>query len=130
MLYYLFSSTDKSLRDQEYDNLLALYYESLAKTVRLLGSNPDQLFTFENLKDELKRFGNFSLLMVPMIIEVSQAHSNEISKMDEMFNKAADGEGQINLITGLSGTGQQEYDRRINELLENIVNLGYFHQVN
>lgn len=126
ILYNLFSSTDKELRSKEYDSLIQLYYSSLSKTVKLLGSNPDELFTFADLMDELKHYGVYALLMVPMLLQVSQAHSNEISNMDEMFDKVADGENKINLITGLSSEGQSEYERRINEVFEDIIEMGYY----
>lgn len=129
LLYYLFTSTDKALRDQEYENLIAEYHDSLAKTVRLLGSDPNKLFTLENLKDELKRLGNYALIMGPTILEISFAESSEIPKFDEMFDKVAEGKVKIDLITGLSGNGQQEFDRRSNELLDDIVDFGYFRKI-
>lgn len=126
ILYNIFSSTDKALRDKEYTNLIKLYHESLSKTVKLLGSDPDELFTLENLLSELKRFGVYALLMSPMLLQVSLAHSNEISNMDEMFDKVAEGESKINLVTELSSEGQSEYHRRLNEVFEDVIQLGYY----
>lgn len=126
IFYNIFSSTDKALRDKEYTNLIKLYHESLSKTVKLLGSDPDELFTFENLLSELKRFGVYALLMSPMLLQVSLAHSNEISNMDEMFDKVAEGESKINLVTELSSEGQSEYHRRLNEVFEDVIQLGYY----
>lgn len=130
LLYNIFTSTDKALRDREYDNILKCYYDSLSKTVKLLGSNPDELFTFENLKDDLKRCGNYALIMAPCLLQISLAESSEISNLDEMFDKAADGEATLDIITGLSENGQQEFDRRIGEVFEDVVRLGYYRQVN
>lgn len=126
IFYNIFSSTDKALRDKEYTNLIKLYHESLSKTVKLLGSDPDELFTLENLLSELKRFGVYALLMSPMLLQVSLAHSNEISNMDEMFDKVAEGESKINLVTELSSEGQSEYHRRLNEVFEDVIQLGYY----
>lgn len=126
IFYNIYSSTDKALRDKEYTNLIKLYHESLSKTVKLLGSDPDELFTFENLLSELKRFGVYALLMSPMLLQVSLAHSNEISNMDEMFDKVAEGESKINLVTELSSEGQSEYHRRLNEVFEDVIQLGYY----
>lgn len=126
IFYNIFSSTDKTLRDKEYTNLIELYYESLSKTVKLLGSDPGELFTFEDLLSELKRFGVYALLMSPMLLQVSLAHSNEISNMDEMFDRVAEGESKINLVTGLSSEGQSEYHRRLNEVFEDVIQLGYY----
>lgn len=129
LVYNLFSSTDKALRDKEYDNLIALYHKSLCNTVKLLGSNPDKLFTLDNLKSELKRCGNFALITVPMIMQVSQADSSEITNMDEMIDKTAENGSELHLVTGLSDERQSEFGRRLNEMVEDIVRLGYYHKI-
>lgn len=126
IFYNIFSSTDKELRDKEYNNLIKLYYDALSNMVKLLGSEPEELFTFEDLLSELKRFGVYALLMTPMLLQVSLAHSNEISNMDEMFDKVAEGESKINLVTSLSDEGQSEYCRRLNEVFEDIIQLEYY----
>lgn len=127
----IFLSTDKAFRDNEYANLLQLYHKSLSKTVKLLGSDPDKLFTFDDLQAELKKHGSFALLMAPMAIQTSVADSSEISNLDEMCDKMAEGEGQQEFITGLNETAQFEYNRRLNGVFEDVVDkLGYYHQLN
>lgn len=129
LLYNIFTSTDAELRNNDYDNLLKLYHDSLSNTVRLLGSMPDQLFTLDDLKDEMKKCGNFALLLAPMLIQVCQADSSEISNLDEMSNKIAEGETQQELITGLNEHAQQEYDRRLNGVIGDLIRLGYYHKI-
>lgn len=116
-------------RDKEYENVLKLYYESLAKTVRLLGSDPDKLFTFANLKDELKRFGNYLLIMSPLWISTTQVDPSEMTGMDEMFDEAEDSEITTDLISGFNKEGQREFERRINGLLEDVIELGYYRKI-
>lgn len=112
LVYCIFGSTDKTLRDNEYENLLKLYYETLSKTVKLLGSNPDELFTFEDLNDELKTCGVYALLKGPMLLQITLADLPDESG-GQSFN------------SGLSEECQREFDRRINGILEDIVRLGY-----
>lgn len=102
ILYNIFTSTEKALRDKEYENFLELYHESLSKTVKLLGSNPDELFTFKDLTNELEKCGNYALMMAPCMLHVSLAQS------------AA-------LIPDLNKERQLEFDRRINGVFEDIV---------
>lgn len=97
--------------------------------VKSLGSNPDELFTLDNLKDELKRCGNYAFLLAPMLISVSLAESSEISNLDEMCDKIADGERRHELITGLSDKAQLEYERRLNDTVEDLVKLGYYRKI-
>lgn len=125
LAFYLFSSTDQSLRDAEYDNLLALYHASLAKTVKLLGSDPDKLFTLENLKSEMKKCGKYTLIIAPIGVLLSQADSSRTPDLNEAFENVGDG-GKVEFITGLNDKGQQEYDRRLNEMYEDVVRRGYF----
>lgn len=126
LLYNIFTSTDRALREKEYTNLIRLYYESLSKTVKLLGSDPDKLFTYDDLLAELKRCGVYALLMAPLLLQILQANSNEISNMDEVFDKVANGESKIELVTTLSSKGQSEYDRRLNEVFEDVIAMGYY----
>lgn len=129
LLYNIFTSTSKELRAKEYDNLIQLYHESLSKMVKSLGSDPDELFTLDNLKDELKRCGNYAFLLAPMLISVSLADSSEISNLDEMCDKIADGERRHELITGLSDKAQLEYEQRLNDTVEDLVKLGYYQKI-
>lgn len=129
LVYNLFTSTDKTLRDKEYNNLLQLYHSSLSKTVKLLGSNPDELFTFDDLQSELKRCGNYALMLAPLLIQISQASSSEVTNLDEMCDKMAEGEDTQGLITGLSESGQLEYERRLNDVVEDVIKLGYYHKI-
>lgn len=124
----LFSSTDKALRDKEYHNLIQLYYDSLSKTINLLGSNANELFTNEDLIGEMKRFGVYALLISPLLMGVLLADPSEVSNLDEMFDKVASGEGRINLVSDLSAERQLEYDRRMNDVFEDVINLGYYQQ--
>lgn len=130
LLDNLFTSTDKALRGKEYNNLLQLYHSSLSKTVRLLGSNPDKLFSFDHLQSELKRCGNYALLRAPMLIQISQANSSEVINLDEMCDNMAEGGSVQGLVAGLTGNGQLAYERRLNDAVEDVVQLGYYHTIN
>lgn len=123
----IFNSTNKAIRDKEYDNLLAIYYESLSKMVKLLGSDPDKLFTFENLHDELRRYGNYLLTLTPLWVVLACAKPNEIANLDEIFENSD--RSNKDLVAELSEKGQAEFNQRINDLLEDIVRLGYYRKV-
>lgn len=112
IVYCIFGSTDKTLRDNEYENLLQLYYETLSKTVKLLGSNLNELFTFADLIEELKTCGVYALLKGPMLLQITLADLPDES-------------GAQSFNSGLSEGAQREYDRRINGILEDVVRLGY-----
>lgn len=91
---------------------MKLYYGTLSKTVKLLGSNPDELFTFEDLNNELKTCGVYALLKGPMLLQICLA-----DLPDETGGQGFNGK--------LSDEHQQEYDRRINGVFEDVVRFGY-----
>lgn len=82
-----------------------------------------------DLNDEMKRCGNYALMLAPLIIQVSQAVASEVSQLDKVIDKAVEGDGQVELVTSLSEKGQLAYDRCLNELFEDIVNLGYYRKL-
>lgn len=75
--------------------------------VKLLGSNSDQLITYDDLLSEQKRCGMYALWIVPLYSKMLYADNSELSKVDEMFDK------------------RLEHDRRLAEVFEDIINLGY-----
>lgn len=130
IFHNLFNSTDKALRDSEYENLLTLYYETLSKSVRLLGSDPNELFTFQNLKSELKRFGNYALIMGPLwILETQQQHGTDEVFSDDMFDKPASAKSEPAAGSGMRENGQDEFARRIKGLMEDIERLEYYRKI-
>lgn len=88
-------------------------------TVRSLGSDPDKLFTFQNLHDELKRCGNLTLILAPMLTEILLADSSELSNLDEGDYK--------DFFAGLSGKDQ--YAHRLNEVFGDVLRLGYYRKL-
>lgn len=129
LIHNIFNSTDKVLRDKEYNNLIAVYYKSMSQTVKALGSDLEKLFTHENLKEELMRFGNFALIVTPLFILSAQIQLNESNTVG-MFEDNTERKDDANPISGgLSEKNQIEYDRRINELLEDIVNLSFYRKI-
>lgn len=126
ILCNIFSSTDKKLRDNDYLNLLKLYYESLSKMVEMLGSNPDKLFTFENLMEEMKKCGNYALILAPIVIAVS---TDAISSLDETFKKVAAGESGQNSFSSINNESQLRFNERLEGLLDDIIKYGYYRKM-
>lgn len=123
VVFHLFTATDKELRAKEYDNLIRLYYDSLANMVRLLGSNPDELFTFDNLLSELKRVGYYVLLVAPIYLQV--AYANEFTNLDEMCDNMVNGGKQLEMVKELKGAALDAYRQRLNDVVADVVRMGY-----
>lgn len=89
-LYHnIFGATDKALRDHHYEQLLEAYYASLSGIVRKLGSNPDQLFTYADLKSELLKFGEYALICTTLVMDARfQRKTHDASRkcIDELVS--------------------------------------------
>lgn len=129
LFHCIFTSTDKSFRDLEYDNLIELYYESLAKTVKLLGSDVEKLITMANLKDELKRYGNYLLIMTTFSILLALVDAIDTTNRDIRFENNGQNESPKERIAKFYDYNPSEFDRRINDLFDDIVKYGYYRKV-
>lgn len=127
LLYNLFTSTDKKTRETEFGNLIRTYHEQLSENVRKLGSDPDVLFPFETLKNELKSCGNFAVCVVPMLIQICLVDAKDVVDLNEAMYE---GNEKLDFIQGFSESAQILYDERINDLLEDFTKFGYFHKLN
>lgn len=84
----------------------------------MLGSDPEKLFSFENLQDELKRFGNYPLFLGPAVIAIfTDAVKFTASGIEE--NSTCDANDEIQL----------RFRERINGALEDISNFGYYRRL-
>lgn len=96
----------------------------MAETIRALGSNPDQLFTFENLLDQLKRVGKFAMLMAPMLLTVITADPDDIPDLDNIAQDMADNKHDVNAF--ISKKTENAYNVRVRDVVRDLVQLGYF----
>lgn len=61
IVYFIFTSTMKEMRDKHYDDFLKTYHESLSYHLNRLGSDPEKLFPYHIMVEELQRFGKFGM---------------------------------------------------------------------
>lgn len=61
--YFIFTSTKAELRNQHLSTLYRVYYESLVETLKTLGSDPEQIFSWTVFQQHLKRFGGYGFIM-------------------------------------------------------------------
>lgn len=85
------------------------------------------MFTLEELKDEMKRCGNFVLIMAPILIPGSSAH-----QLNDAHHTLDDNIHAKNQPDGFHFDDHvlSEYDRRLNEVVEDVVKLGYYRRIN
>lgn len=126
LMYCIFTSTDKATRDKEFDYLLRIYYDRLSKNIQKLGSDPNVLYSYEQLKRELPLCGDFLLVLLPMLTQLSLVEARNASEVDDTFDVCVRGAVRPDLLVGLNANAQIEYRERINACFGDLVKLGCF----
>lgn len=124
VLYNIFSATDKQFREQNYDKLLKTYYTSLSDTIRKLGSDPDKLYSWEDFQGQLRKFGEFSLLCGPFIIQLKMAGAEDVRDVDEYIELIDIGK-EADLINLVKEESRAEYKRQVNDMVTDLIDYGY-----
>lgn len=89
-----------------------------------MGSDPNTLYTFDNLLDGLKKCGNFTPLTAPITLLFSIAKPDELSDIqnfDETTETAA--------VKEFSEASEKEFKTRLTDILVDVQRLEYFREI-
>lgn len=128
LFYNIFTSTDKDLRDEHYDELLNLYHSTLSATVQKLGSDAEKLFSYVEFQTNLKKFGKFALILAPLIIELRLANPKNVKNLDDFSSGVANSGNDAHsadIVSKLSDDAQKQYNEIINDIVSHLYSLGY-----
>lgn len=117
LTYFLFSSTEKQLRDEHYDDLINIYYDTLATQINRLGSDAKKLFTFNDLQLQLKQFAIYGLIMAPLIVQIITADPKDIPDLDQIAEDMKNQKLDENLSMG-NPTDQRYIIRMRNVIID------------
>lgn len=92
--------------------------------IRKLGSDPNKLYPNDIFQMQLRKFGEYALLMAPLIISIRVAKEADVSNLDE-FAKLIEQGKDAEMIHKFEGETQQQYSRLVNDLITDLVNFGY-----
>lgn len=126
LTHFLFTSTEKSLRDEHYTDMLSTYHECLADAVQAMGSDPNA-FKLSDLQDQMQKFAQYGLILAPIFLQMLTAHSNDIPDMDEMAHKvelANKTNTEID-IDEFSMGKNPEYKKRVSDVIRDYFAYGY-----
>lgn len=125
LLFHFFSSTRKSLRDQNFTDLLNVYYSALSGTVRKLGSDPEKLFRYSDLLDEMKVCGKFAMIIGVSMIPFVVSDPDDIADMEDYSERFAKGE-KVSLFRS-DTKPNSVYSIAVNEVVGDIIDYGFDH---
>lgn len=112
VIYFLFSSTEKPLRDAYFDEFIHIYYVAFAQNLIRLGSDPERLFSLANLNEQLNKFAPFGLITSTLLVQVMSMDPTKAYK----FDSAADAEGK-EMATELIDENNVSYKVRMSDVI-------------
>lgn len=128
---YMCSTLEKPLRDAHYDELVRVYYDSLAELVRRCGSDPERLFRYEDFVRSLGgggRGGDYGVLEAALTVSIMVADEDNVADIDAMAANAgrAAGEEETGHFVHFNERTEAVYRRRLAETLDDARQRGWF----
>lgn len=126
LFYNLLGFSTKSFRDNSYQNLMQHYHNALSDNVRKLGSDPEKLFTYADLESELKKCGKYAFVWGIRRVQISLADSKDFPDMDQYCENMGSDDNDVELIAKFDGERQIEYEQRVRDLVQDLIDYGYY----
>lgn len=124
--YFFMTSTLADLREQHLNDFLKSYYDSLTKSIKLLGSDPDQLYPFEQFQQQLIKFGKYGLLLAPSILKIMCADPKNVRSLDEFSESfKATGNKDNTDVAAYNQEAILAYKERIGDLYRDTLSYGW-----
>lgn len=110
--YFLYATGDQTIF-RHFDFLLQAYHSSLCTFASELGTNAEDIFTFEQLKEQWKKFGMFGVLMSTVVVKM------ELSDEDEALDLVGTAEGDGDFAKALTTPikNEQIFEQRVLDVL-------------
>lgn len=106
VLYFLFCCTDDTFREKHFDEMLEIYHSSLTTLLEQVGSDPQELFPFAALQEQLKSFGKFAVIMAAFDVPIlctDPAEMPDLNGGDLAEGFAASPEAQLRYAGRMGG---------------------------
>lgn len=126
LVYFLFSSTDKPLRDGYYTEVLQLYHKSLSTNLTKMGSDAGKLFSFDDLQGQLKEFGRYALIIAPMLLNIITTKPDDIPDLDNLAEEYKDKTIEESMKAFMNDSAVDKFNVRMRDVVQDILRLGYY----
>lgn len=87
-----------------------------------MGSDPEKLFTFDDLQNELKRCGNLAMIMTPIHLQIYLTKTEDIVDLNEISE-------QEHFSFSSKSEFEIAFRDKLNDVVTDLVNFGYYKQV-
>ncbi|XP_037052162.1 uncharacterized protein LOC119085771 [Bradysia coprophila] len=125
---FLFCSLSPQLRNEHFDQFMNIYYGTLESTLRKLGSDPTKLFTFDNLRDQMRQFSKYVMYLAPIMIGIMTSDMTKVPSFDEVTRRmdllTNDPTADVTLDDAFEEN--DAYKHRMSNLIRDMDRLGYW----
>lgn len=121
LVYFIYLSTDKNLRDNHLKELYEYYYQNLGANLELLGESISELYPKEEFELHIKKFSRFGLWVTMLILHVILSREEEIFDSDEILNRKE----QFEEAMLKKAINDPNYRSRVHDIIIEMFNEGY-----
>lgn len=93
--------------------------------MRRLGSDADRIFTYDDFQGQLKKYGKYAFVLAPVEVQYFLSDPNTLPDFDEASEKMSKEDVDM-LSAKFNEETQRVYAQNVNDLLEDLVDLGYW----
>uniref|UniRef100_A0A182K9B1 CHK kinase-like domain-containing protein n=1 Tax=Anopheles christyi TaxID=43041 RepID=A0A182K9B1_9DIPT len=124
LAYFIFCCTDEEFRRRHFDEMMSIYYNSLATLLEKLGHNPQEVFPRTALMRQLRRFGRFGIFMAIFLVPMLCTRNEDLPDMDEAAEKYRETK-EMDLAAIAMNANQMAYRKRMSAVIRDMVRYGY-----
>ncbi|XP_035897702.1 uncharacterized oxidoreductase dhs-27-like [Anopheles stephensi] len=124
LAYFILCCTDEEFRRRHYDEMMSVYYNSLAALLEKLGHSPQQIFPRTAFLRQLRQYGRFGLLLAAFVVPMMCTRKEDLLDMDataEMFLETQN----VDIAIYTKNTNQSAYRKRMSAVIRDAVRYGY-----
>lgn len=90
-----------------------------------LGSDPNKLFPFEALLEQLKQFGKYGVITGSILLSIFLAEPDTIPDLGDLSEKLNEYDGAVNDLLKIPENAKAEYNCRMRDMMEDAARFEY-----
>lgn len=127
LVNFIFWCTEKSLRDQHFDDLLHIYHDELTRVINACGSDASALFSFDDLLDQMHEFTINAVATSPAAVSYMITDSKDLKSLAELAECDGD-DVNSKMLAPLTKETEQRYKLRLLDIINDARRLGYLNK--
>ncbi|XP_044264334.1 uncharacterized protein LOC123011107 [Tribolium madens] len=113
-LAYFFCANSSKEVLYNIEELLKIYYENLSSTIQEAGLNPDEVFSYDELKYQWKFYARYGLFMALFVMRVILSKADEVP---DLSKGAEEGKDILQSVSLSSASNNEEINKRITDIV-------------